>query len=347
MAPASPASPRSSRRCRPGRFSTASGRWQQAKAADELRREGKGVGPLHGVPVGIKDIIDTADMPTENGCAVLQGPAAATGCRLHHRAAPRRRRHHRQDRHHGAGHLHARRDAQSAQPRAHARRLLRRARRRPWLPAWCRWRSARRRRLRHPPGRLLRHLRLQADLRPHPAPRRADAGAVARHRRRVRPLGGGPGPARRRPAGPTTTRDAGQPRRQPPASARHRHARTGRCRRMFAFVKTHAWSEADAGDARSLRRARRGAGRAGQRNLARFHLPSAARMPPRSSRTSSWPPTSARCSTARPTAQHGAGQADRGGPARDAASTTSPPSMRASSSTPIRSRRSSTTTAPS
>lgn len=45
----------------------------QAKAADELRREGKGVGPLHGIPVGIKDIIDTADMPTENGSAVFKG----------------------------------------------------------------------------------------------------------------------------------------------------------------------------------------------------------------------------------------------------------------------------------
>jgi Asp-tRNA(Asn)/Glu-tRNA(Gln) amidotransferase A subunit family amidase len=46
---------------------------EQAKAADDLRREGKGVGPLHGVPVGIKDIIDTADMPTENGCAAFKG----------------------------------------------------------------------------------------------------------------------------------------------------------------------------------------------------------------------------------------------------------------------------------
>ena len=31
------------------------------------------IGPLHGVPVGIKDIIDTGDMPTENGCALHQG----------------------------------------------------------------------------------------------------------------------------------------------------------------------------------------------------------------------------------------------------------------------------------
>lgn len=45
----------------------------QAKAADEARRQGRGVGPLHGVPVAIKDIIDTADMPTEHGCAAFKG----------------------------------------------------------------------------------------------------------------------------------------------------------------------------------------------------------------------------------------------------------------------------------
>jgi Asp-tRNA(Asn)/Glu-tRNA(Gln) amidotransferase A subunit family amidase len=39
----------------------------QAKQADLARRAGRSVGPLHGVPVGVKDIIDTRDMPTENG----------------------------------------------------------------------------------------------------------------------------------------------------------------------------------------------------------------------------------------------------------------------------------------
>lgn len=46
---------------------------EQARAADDQRKEGRGVGPLHGVPVGIKDIIDTADMPTEHGSAVFRG----------------------------------------------------------------------------------------------------------------------------------------------------------------------------------------------------------------------------------------------------------------------------------
>jgi Asp-tRNA(Asn)/Glu-tRNA(Gln) amidotransferase A subunit family amidase len=45
----------------------------QARARDLDRREGKPLGPLHGVPVGIKDIIDTADMPTEDGTALHAG----------------------------------------------------------------------------------------------------------------------------------------------------------------------------------------------------------------------------------------------------------------------------------
>ena len=45
----------------------------QARAADERRRSGVPVGELNGVPVGIKDIIDTGDMPTENGTVLHQG----------------------------------------------------------------------------------------------------------------------------------------------------------------------------------------------------------------------------------------------------------------------------------
>jgi Asp-tRNA(Asn)/Glu-tRNA(Gln) amidotransferase A subunit family amidase len=55
---------------------------EQARAADATRREGKGVGPLHGVPVGVKDIIDTADMPTEHGSPAFKGrqPTADAAC---------------------------------------------------------------------------------------------------------------------------------------------------------------------------------------------------------------------------------------------------------------------------
>ena len=45
----------------------------QARAADEWRAGGRPTGPLHGVPVGVKDIIDTADMPTENGSVLHAG----------------------------------------------------------------------------------------------------------------------------------------------------------------------------------------------------------------------------------------------------------------------------------
>jgi Asp-tRNA(Asn)/Glu-tRNA(Gln) amidotransferase A subunit family amidase len=44
-----------------------------ARAADEWRLQGKPIGPLHGVPVGVKDIFDTADMPTENGSVLYAG----------------------------------------------------------------------------------------------------------------------------------------------------------------------------------------------------------------------------------------------------------------------------------
>jgi Asp-tRNA(Asn)/Glu-tRNA(Gln) amidotransferase A subunit family amidase len=62
---------------------------EQARSADELRRSGRGLGPLHGLPVGIKDIIDTADMPTENGSPIFAGrrPEKDASCVAQLRAA--------------------------------------------------------------------------------------------------------------------------------------------------------------------------------------------------------------------------------------------------------------------
>jgi len=49
----------------------------QARARDEEHRAGKPEGALHGVPVGIKDIIDTGDMPTEDGTVLHAGRTPA------------------------------------------------------------------------------------------------------------------------------------------------------------------------------------------------------------------------------------------------------------------------------
>jgi len=46
---------------------------EQARNVDRVRREGHATGPLHGLPVGIKDTIDTADMPTEDGTVLHAG----------------------------------------------------------------------------------------------------------------------------------------------------------------------------------------------------------------------------------------------------------------------------------
>ncbi len=45
----------------------------QARTLDDLRSTGLPLGPLHGLPVAVKDIVDTADLPTENGSALLRG----------------------------------------------------------------------------------------------------------------------------------------------------------------------------------------------------------------------------------------------------------------------------------
>jgi Asp-tRNA(Asn)/Glu-tRNA(Gln) amidotransferase A subunit family amidase len=46
---------------------------RQAEAADLHRQKGNALGPLHGVPLGIKDIFDTGDMPTEFGSPAWAG----------------------------------------------------------------------------------------------------------------------------------------------------------------------------------------------------------------------------------------------------------------------------------
>jgi Asp-tRNA(Asn)/Glu-tRNA(Gln) amidotransferase A subunit family amidase len=52
----------------------------QARTLDERRRSGQPAGLLHGIPVGIKDIFDTADYPTECGSPLLKGRRPMRDC---------------------------------------------------------------------------------------------------------------------------------------------------------------------------------------------------------------------------------------------------------------------------
>ena len=46
---------------------------EKASEADDHRKSGKPLGPLHGIPVAVKDIIGTVDMPTECGTVIRKG----------------------------------------------------------------------------------------------------------------------------------------------------------------------------------------------------------------------------------------------------------------------------------
>ncbi|MBC8258550.1 MAG: amidase [SAR324 cluster bacterium] len=46
---------------------------EQARKLDLIRQAGEPIGPLHGIPIGVKDIIDTAHVPTELGTPIHSG----------------------------------------------------------------------------------------------------------------------------------------------------------------------------------------------------------------------------------------------------------------------------------
>ena len=46
---------------------------EKAADADEHRKSGKPIGLLHGIPIALKDIIGTVDMPTECGTSIRKG----------------------------------------------------------------------------------------------------------------------------------------------------------------------------------------------------------------------------------------------------------------------------------
>lgn len=54
----------------------------QAAECDRIRKAGLATGPLHGIPVGLKDIIDTQDMPTQRGTPIFAGRRSGTDARL-------------------------------------------------------------------------------------------------------------------------------------------------------------------------------------------------------------------------------------------------------------------------
>jgi len=49
----------------------------QARDADALRKRGQQIGPLQGIPIGVKDIFDTHDFPTEDGTIIHKGRTPA------------------------------------------------------------------------------------------------------------------------------------------------------------------------------------------------------------------------------------------------------------------------------
>lgn len=53
-----------------------------AAECDRIRKAGLAIGPLHGIPVGLKDIIDTADMPTARGTPIFRGRRTDFDARL-------------------------------------------------------------------------------------------------------------------------------------------------------------------------------------------------------------------------------------------------------------------------
>ena len=169
----------------------------QARRCDEIRRAGRPQGPLHGIPVGVKDIIDTRDMPTENGTvlhagrrptrdaavverlraagAIVLGKTVTTELAVYHPGKTRNP--HDPERTPGGSS-----SGSAAAVAAHM------------VPLAHRFADQR---LGDPPGELLRRVRLQAVVRPDLPLRRARPVAPARSHRRIRPHRRGPRADRR------------------------------------------------------------------------------------------------------------------------------------------------------
>ena len=58
------------------------GALERSRQADWFRKLGRSLGRLHGVPIGIKDIVDVRGMPTGLGNASIGGQIPATSARV-------------------------------------------------------------------------------------------------------------------------------------------------------------------------------------------------------------------------------------------------------------------------
>ena len=185
-----------------------------ADASAARWKAGKPLSPIDGMPVGIKDLLETRDMPTEMGCAAMKGnfPKRDNAAVWALRQA-------------GAvilaktvtaelGGSHPGADHQSVRSRAHAGRLVLGLGGRGGRQHGAGGDRHAGRRLDHPAGRLLRQLRAEADAGRHQS-RRA-AGDQPEHARA----------ARRLPRGHVAGRDRdGQALRRRPRVARPDGAR--------------------------------------------------------------------------------------------------------------------------
>ena len=78
---------------------------QEADARDRERAEGKVRGPLHGIPIALKDNVHTTDMPTTGGAVAFEGLMPPYDATLSRKPARRGRDHPGQDEHDRAGQL--------------------------------------------------------------------------------------------------------------------------------------------------------------------------------------------------------------------------------------------------
>ena len=97
-----------------------------AEKADAAKASGLALRPLHGLPVAVKDIIDTADMPTEFGGEIFAGRRPKRDATIVERLRLGRRDRRRKGGDVAICALRPRSGPQSPRPRAHARRIVQR-----------------------------------------------------------------------------------------------------------------------------------------------------------------------------------------------------------------------------